>query len=60
MLVAGAGCQRYLPLVTAFDIASKPQPLSALLSSLEGARTVLGANSNRKTPSASMGGRKNG
>lgn len=42
-LVAGAGVQRYLALVTAFDIAAEPAPLNrvfgALLSTTEGART---------------------
>lgn len=42
-VVAGAGVQRYLALVTAFDIAAEPAPLNrvfgALLSTTEGART---------------------
>lgn len=42
-LVAGAAYQRYLALVTAFDIAAEPTPINrvpgALLSTTEGART---------------------
>ncbi|MCB0625149.1 MAG: hypothetical protein KDC43_14840, partial [Saprospiraceae bacterium] len=59
-LVAGAGFQRYLALVTAFDIASRPAPLSALLSSLEGARAIQGRHFTEKQSHSSMGGRKNG
>jgi len=59
-LVAGAGCQRYLPLVTAIDIASEPQDLGALVASLERALALQATNDNRNSPSAMMGGRKNG
>ena len=46
-LVAGAGCQRYLPLFQAFDIAAAPaalDPLSAVLSNSEGVRASRAAH----------------
>lgn len=60
ILVAGAGCQLYQPLITAYDIAVFPQPACTLLSDPEGVRTLQGANYNHDTHGLSMGGRKNG
>ncbi len=63
-LVAGAGCQRYLPLFVAHDIASKPPTtatlLSPLINNVEGVRSVKAADYTRNTAPGSMGGRKNG
>ena len=58
-LVAGAGCQRYLPLVTAYDIASNPLHEAALLSNLEGVRASKDAYSTSITALPSTGGQKN-
>jgi len=59
-LVAGAGCQRYLPLqilVTALNIAAKPLPRSALLSIFEGAHTSTGADYTSTLLQSTIGGR---
>ena len=60
VLVAGAGCQRYLPLVTALDIASKPLQEEALLSAMEGVRSSKEAYSTSNSALPATGGQKNG
>jgi len=58
-LVAGAGCQRYLPLITAYDIASNPLQEAALLSVIEGVRASKDAYSTSNSAHSATGGQKN-
>ncbi len=58
-LVAGASCQRYLPLITAYDIASKPLQEAALLSNVEGVRASKDAYSTSNPALSATGGQKN-
>lgn len=57
-VVAGAPCQRYLPLITACDIAEAPALTSALLSDSEGVRASRAAHSTGVTsrPATQNGG----